>query len=163
MTASPRILPNATISVLSNDGATVKDAVVVLKSPKLDGDNLTFDVSVLEGDLTGATGAAALFIDWFAARGGGGRVWSAAVLLGMAPGTAIPALPSRPVPRSAPRWRPWPLITGRHFAVTTPTRPAIRLTKAGRPSGVRPHSEPVLANWRGDRPVHRLKARVKWA
>ena len=66
--------PNATISVLSNDGATVKDAVVVLKAPKLEGDQLTFDVSVLEGDLTDATGAAALFIDWFAARGGGGRV-----------------------------------------------------------------------------------------
>ena len=66
--------PNATISVLGNDGATVKDAVVVLKAPKLEGDQLTFDVSVLEGDLTDATGAAALFIDWFAARGGGGRV-----------------------------------------------------------------------------------------
>ena len=66
--------PNATISVLSEDSATVKDAVVVLKSPKLEGENLTFDVSVLEGDLTGAKGAAALFIDWFAARGAGGRV-----------------------------------------------------------------------------------------
>ena len=65
--------PNATISVLSNDGATVKDAVVILKAPKLEGDNLTFEVSVLEGDLTNATGAAALFIDWFAARGYGGR------------------------------------------------------------------------------------------
>jgi hypothetical protein len=61
--------PNATISVLSEDGATVKDAVVVLKAPKLEGDNLTFEVSVLEGDLSGAKGAAALFIDWFAARG----------------------------------------------------------------------------------------------
>ena len=28
--------PNATISVLSADGATVKDAVVVLKAPKLE-------------------------------------------------------------------------------------------------------------------------------
>ena len=46
---------------------------MVLKAPKLEGDNLTFDVSVLEGDLTNATGSAALFIDWFAARGYGGR------------------------------------------------------------------------------------------
>ncbi len=60
--------PNATISVLGNDGGSVKDAVVVLKSPKLDGDTLTFDVSVLEGDLEGASGAAALFIDRFAAH-----------------------------------------------------------------------------------------------
>lgn len=60
--------PNATISVLSNDGSSVKDAVVVLKSPKLSGDTLTFDVTVLEGDLTDASGAAALFIDRFAAH-----------------------------------------------------------------------------------------------
>jgi len=70
--------PNATISVLGADGASVKDAVVVLKSPKLDGDRLTFQVSVLEGDLGNADGPASLFIDWFAAgyghAGGYGRV-----------------------------------------------------------------------------------------
>jgi hypothetical protein len=55
--------PNATVSVLSSDGADVHDAVVVLKSPKLDGDSLTFDVDVLEGDLKGATGPASVFID----------------------------------------------------------------------------------------------------
>jgi hypothetical protein len=65
--------PNATISVLGADGESVEDAVVVLKAPKLEGDNLTFDVSVLEGSLTKATGPASLFIDWFAARGYGGR------------------------------------------------------------------------------------------
>ncbi len=65
--------PNATISVLGADGGSVEDAVVVLKAPKLDGDNLTFDVSVLEGSLAKATGPASLFIDWFAARGYGGR------------------------------------------------------------------------------------------
>jgi hypothetical protein len=66
--------PNATISVLSAEGDTVEDAVVVLKSPKLEGDKLTFDVTVLEGSLSKATGPASLFIDWFAAgRGYGGR------------------------------------------------------------------------------------------
>jgi hypothetical protein len=66
--------PNATISVLGANPGDVADAVVVLKSPKLDGNTLTFDVSVLEGSLAGASGPAALFIDWFAARGayGGG-------------------------------------------------------------------------------------------
>ncbi|MGY0572605.1 hypothetical protein ACTGJ9_017285 [Bradyrhizobium sp. RDM12] len=54
--------PNATVSVLSKDGA-VKDAVVVLKNPKLEGDKLTFNVQTLEGDLANAEGAAALFID----------------------------------------------------------------------------------------------------
>jgi len=54
--------PNATVSVLGKDGS-VKDAVVVLKNPKLEGDKLTFNVQVLEGDLAGADGATALFID----------------------------------------------------------------------------------------------------
>src|SRR5271169_4695903 len=67
--------PNATISVLSAEGDAVEDAVVVLKSPKLDGDKLTFEVTVLEGGLSKATGPASLFIDWFAARGYGGRAF----------------------------------------------------------------------------------------
>ena len=54
--------PNATVSVFSKDGS-VKDAVVVLKYPKLEGDKLTFTVQILEGDLAGADGGAALFID----------------------------------------------------------------------------------------------------
>jgi hypothetical protein len=54
--------PNATVSVLGKDGS-VKDAVLVLKNPKLEGDKLTFNVQTLEGDLAGADGGAALFID----------------------------------------------------------------------------------------------------
>ena len=53
----------ATVSVFSKDGATVRDAVVVLKSPKLEGDRLTFAAQVLEGDLAGAEGPASIFID----------------------------------------------------------------------------------------------------
>ena len=41
--------PNATVSVLSKDGSAVQDAVVVLKSAKLEDDRLTFEVQVLEG------------------------------------------------------------------------------------------------------------------
>ncbi len=55
--------PNATISVLGGDGSKVEDAVVTLKSPKIEAGNLTFDVSVLEGSLSGGSGPAALFID----------------------------------------------------------------------------------------------------
>jgi hypothetical protein len=55
--------PNATVSAFTKDGSGVKDTVVVLKSPKLEGDKLTFDVEVLEGDLNGADGSAAVFID----------------------------------------------------------------------------------------------------
>jgi hypothetical protein len=55
--------PNATVSGFTKDGTGVKDVVVVLKNPKLEGDQLTFDVDVLEGDLKGADGAASVFID----------------------------------------------------------------------------------------------------
>ena len=66
--------PNATVSILGGVGSDVNDAVVTLKSPKLEGTTLTFDVAVLEGSLNKATGPAALFIDAFAFRGprGGG-------------------------------------------------------------------------------------------
>ena len=57
--------PNATVSVFSTDGSKIRDAVVVLKTAKLEGDRLTFDVDVLEGDLSGGDGPAALFIDRF--------------------------------------------------------------------------------------------------
>jgi hypothetical protein len=57
--------PNATVSVFSADGSKIRDAVVVLKTAKLEGDKLTFDVDVLEGELTGGDGPAALFIDRF--------------------------------------------------------------------------------------------------
>ena len=55
--------PNATVSALSKDASKNLDAVVVLKSPKLEGDKLTFDVQVLEGNLNGADGPTAVFID----------------------------------------------------------------------------------------------------
>jgi hypothetical protein len=55
--------PNATVSAFSKDGETIRDAVVVLKSPKLEGDHLTFAVDVLEGSLDGADGPASIFID----------------------------------------------------------------------------------------------------
>lgn len=55
--------PNATVSVFQKEGNGVRDVVVVLKNPKLEGENLAFDVVVLEGDIKGADGAASVFID----------------------------------------------------------------------------------------------------
>ena len=63
--------PNATISVLGGEKDGVTDAVVELSNPKLAGNDLTFDVKVLEGDLKGVSGPAALFIDWWAVTPGG--------------------------------------------------------------------------------------------
>jgi hypothetical protein len=55
--------PNATVSVLSADGGSVVDAVVTLKTPTMQGEDLAFDVDVLEGNLDGADGPASVFID----------------------------------------------------------------------------------------------------
>jgi hypothetical protein len=55
--------PNATVSVFQKDGGSVRDVVVTLKNPKLEGDNLAFDVDVLEGNIKGADGPASVFID----------------------------------------------------------------------------------------------------
>lgn len=64
--------PNATVSVFSKDGSAIRDTVVVLKAPKLEGDRLTFDVDVLdEGNLAGGDGPASVFIDRFGFGFGG--------------------------------------------------------------------------------------------
>src|SRR5499433_2948089 len=77
--------PNATVSVFSKDGSAVRDAVVVLKTPNLSGDRLTFDVQVLEGDLTGADGPASVFIDII------GMPWTPLSFAGVARRTAARA------------------------------------------------------------------------
>lgn len=74
--------PNATISVLSGNSDESKDAVVELTSAKLDGDNLVFNVKVLEGNLTGASGPAALFIDHWGHHWHGGAAFAAGVAVG---------------------------------------------------------------------------------
>lgn len=55
--------PNATLSVFHGDN--VESAVVTLTNPRLRGDNLTYDVSVLEGTIPKHSGPASLFIDVF--------------------------------------------------------------------------------------------------
>lgn len=65
--------PNATVSAFRADGSAVSDAVVVLKHPRLDGETLAFEVTVLEGDLGKADGPVSVFIDtiWFGIGSGG--------------------------------------------------------------------------------------------
>ncbi|MDI7865138.1 hypothetical protein MRS76_24830 [Rhizobiaceae bacterium n13] len=82
--------PNATISVLGG-GSDVSDAVLTLKTPTLEGTTLTFDVAVLEGNLDGASGPAALFIDHW--RGWNNAAWYGA---GLATGAALGVAATRP-------------------------------------------------------------------
>jgi hypothetical protein len=53
--------PNATLSVFSGD--KVSDLVVELSNPQFSGDDLTYDVRLLEGTPPANGGACALFID----------------------------------------------------------------------------------------------------
>jgi len=122
--------PNATVSVFNKDASDVRDAVVVLKSPKLDGDKLTFDVQVLDGDLGNADGAASVFIDiiglpftplsyagvarrtayrgaWYAGAAAAGAAAAGAAAYGAA--AAAPYYPyAYPYPRPACGYYPYP-------------------------------------------------------
>ena len=53
--------PNATLSIFSGDN--VSDLVVELSNPQLSGNDLTYDVRILEGTPTANGGGCALFID----------------------------------------------------------------------------------------------------
>jgi hypothetical protein len=54
--------PNATLSILGGE-EEVDDVVVELRNPQLEGDKLTYTVSVLNGELPASGGASSLFID----------------------------------------------------------------------------------------------------
>ena len=55
--------PNAVLSFLGAEDEMPEDVVVTLKNPCLEGEELTYDVNVLEGDLPNATGPCSLFVD----------------------------------------------------------------------------------------------------
>ena len=57
-TADP---PNATLSIFSGD--KVSDVVMVLRNPRLSGEDLTYDIHSLEGTAPAQGGACSLFID----------------------------------------------------------------------------------------------------
>ena len=53
--------PNATLSIVNED--KVNDVVVVLRDPDLKGDELSYNVRVLEGEMPAKGGPVSLFID----------------------------------------------------------------------------------------------------
>jgi hypothetical protein len=53
--------PNATLSFL--EGQSMDDAVVELRDPVLEGENLSYGVKILEGKIPASAGPASLFID----------------------------------------------------------------------------------------------------
>jgi len=79
----------------------VKDAVVVLKNPKLDGDNLTFNVQTLDGDLNGAVMDLLRSSSAFSGSGAE-RLFGARCMLAL-PRLSERLLMLRPTPTAAPR------------------------------------------------------------
>lgn len=59
--------PNATLSIFGSDGK-VNNVVVTISKPRFDGQDLTYDVRTLEGELPKSGGAAVLFIDVLVVR-----------------------------------------------------------------------------------------------
>src|SRR5262245_36397626 len=97
--------PSATVSAAAKDGSSLRDAVVELRKPRVEGDRLIFDVRVLEGDLTGADGPAAVFIDIIGLpftpmsyAGVARRTARRAAWYGAAAGAAAAAYPPYPPP-----------------------------------------------------------------
>jgi hypothetical protein len=57
--------PNAVLSFLASSGAPPQDAVVVLKDPRWVGEDLTYSVELMEGELPVKAEGCSLFIDPF--------------------------------------------------------------------------------------------------
>jgi hypothetical protein len=57
--------PNAVLSFAEPGDRPPKDVVVVLQEPRLEGDQLSYEIKTLDGTLPASTGPCALFIDPF--------------------------------------------------------------------------------------------------
>jgi len=55
--------PNAVVSFLEDGDMIPEDVTMSIRDPKLDGDNITYKVDVLDGKLPASTGPCSLFID----------------------------------------------------------------------------------------------------
>ena len=55
--------PNATLSVFEKDKNELSDVVVTLRNPRVSGNDLTYDVTIISGALPKTSGPASLFID----------------------------------------------------------------------------------------------------
>ena len=53
--------PNAVLSIFTED--EIHDVVVVLSDPALDGDQMSYSVDILDGEMPASGGASSLFID----------------------------------------------------------------------------------------------------
>jgi hypothetical protein len=57
--------PNAVLSFLPTGDAAPEDVVMVIKDPRLNGDDLVYEIDVLDGAMPSSAGPVTLFIDPF--------------------------------------------------------------------------------------------------
>ena len=108
--------PNATLSMLEVGQADLQNAVINLKNPRMQGKDLIYDITIIEGTVPQAAGDAVLFIDilgfWrrnirrVAVIGTAAAVTTAAVATSSAEASAAASRRPRPrPPRRSPRRR----------------------------------------------------------
>jgi hypothetical protein len=68
--------PNATLSILEAGNPDLVNAVVTLRNPRMHGNDLVYDIKVVEGTVPQAAGAAVLFIDIFGVWRRHARRWA---------------------------------------------------------------------------------------
>jgi len=68
--------PNATLSILEVGNPDLVDAVVTLRNPRMHGNDLVYDIKIVEGAVPQAAGAAVLFIDVFGVWRRHARRWA---------------------------------------------------------------------------------------
>jgi len=90
--------PNATLSIFQEDRDKLTDVVVKLSNPRLEGDDLTYHVAIIEGQMPAKGGICSLFIDIIGmpftpfSFAGAARRWTRrAVVVGAAATTAAVA------------------------------------------------------------------------
>jgi hypothetical protein len=104
--------PNATLSMLEVGQADLQNAVINLKNPRLQGKDLIYDITIIEGTVPQAAGDAVLFIDilgfWrrnirrVAVIGTAAAVTTAAVATSSAEASAAAAARAAPPPPPPP-------------------------------------------------------------
>jgi hypothetical protein len=68
--------PNATLSMLEVGNPDLANAVVTLRNPRMHGNDLVYDIKIVEGAVPQAAGAAVLFIDIFGVWRRHARRWA---------------------------------------------------------------------------------------
>jgi hypothetical protein len=137
--------PNATLSIFQDDRDKLIDVVVKLSNPELKGDDLTYHVAILEGQMPAKGGICSLFVDIiglpftpFSVAGVARRWTRRAVVVGAAATTAAVATsaaaaaaapPTTIVVEKAPASPPPPTVIVKEAPAPAPAVPSLQVAE----------------------------------